>query len=65
MPPIPARPVRRQNRDEDTDRMKAMIVAFVVCGVIAAAAPTVLYELGYTTEAKHAGDAVRLGDVDR
>jgi hypothetical protein len=45
--------------------MKAMIVAFVVCGVIAAAAPTVLYELGYTTEAKHAGDAVRLGDVDR
>ena len=43
--------------------MKAMIAAFVTCGVIAAAAPTALHELGYTTEAKRAGPAVRLGDA--
>jgi hypothetical protein len=43
--------------------MKAMIAAFVACAVIAAAAPTVLYELGYTSEVKRAGDAVRLGDA--
>ena len=40
-----------------------MIAAFVVCAVIAAAAPTVLRELGYTTAAKRAGDAVRLSDA--
>lgn len=43
--------------------MKVMIAAFVACGIIAAAAPTVLHELGYTSEAKRAGDAVRLGDA--
>ena len=41
--------------------MKAMIAAFLACAVIAAAAPTVLHELGYTSEAKRAGDAVRRG----
>ena len=45
--------------------MKAMIAAFVACGLIAAAAPTVLHELGYTTEAQRAGTAVRLGDAAR
>ncbi|MBS4009975.1 MAG: hypothetical protein KGZ72_04385 [Roseovarius sp.] len=43
--------------------MKAMIAAFVACAVISAAAPTVLRELGYTSEAKRASDAVRLGDA--
>jgi hypothetical protein len=43
--------------------MKAMLAAFVACGVIAAAAPTVLRELGYTVEATRAGDNVRLGDT--
>lgn len=43
--------------------MKAMFAAFVACAVIAAAAPTVLHELGYTSESKRAGDAVRLGDA--
>lgn len=42
--------------------MKVMILAFVACGIITAAAPTVLRELGYTSEAKRAGDAVRLDD---
>lgn len=41
--------------------MKAMLAAFVACGVIAAAAPTVLRELGYTVESTRAGDNVRLG----
>ena len=45
--------------------MKAMLSAFVVCGVIAAAAPTVLHELGYTVEAKRAGDNVRLDSPSR
>lgn len=43
--------------------MKTMILAFLACAVIAAVAPIVLHELGYTTEAKRAGDAVRLSDV--
>ena len=43
--------------------MKAMIAAFAACAVIAAAAPTVLQGLGYTSEAKRAGAAVRLGDT--
>jgi len=43
--------------------MKAMLAAFVACGVIAAAAPTVLRELGYTAETTRAGDNVRLGDT--
>ncbi|WP_375554112.1 hypothetical protein [Roseovarius mucosus] len=43
--------------------MKAMIAAFIACAVISAAAPTVLHELGYTSEATRAGDAVRLGDA--
>mgnify|MGYP005852135475 FL=1 len=43
--------------------MKAMLAAFVACAVIAAAAPTVLHELGYTVEATRAGDNVRLGDA--
>jgi len=40
--------------------MKVMIAAFVACGIITAAAPTVLHELGYTAQAKRAGAAVRL-----
>ncbi|MFO7759588.1 MAG: hypothetical protein R6V26_14130 [Roseovarius sp.] len=45
--------------------MKAMIAAFVVCGLIAAVAPGALHQLGYATDAKRAGDAVRLGDATR
>lgn len=45
--------------------MKAMIAAFLACGLIAAAAPGVLHQLGYTTEAQRAGAAVRLGDATR
>ncbi len=40
--------------------MKAMMLAFLACVLIAAAAPTVLETLGYTTESRRAGDAVRL-----
>ncbi len=43
--------------------MKAMITAFVACAIIAAAAPYAIELAGYTTEAKRAGDAVRLGDA--
>lgn len=43
--------------------MKVMFAAFVTCAVIAAAAPTVLHELGYTVEATRASDNVRLGDA--
>ena len=43
--------------------MKAMITAFLACVLIAAAAPTVLETLGYTTESRRAGDAVRLSDT--
>jgi len=43
--------------------MKAMLAAFVACGVIAAAAPPLLTGLGYTAEATRAGDNVRLGDT--
>lgn len=45
--------------------MKAMIAAFLACGLIAAAAPSVLHEMGCTTDAKRAGAAVRLGDATR
>ncbi|MET4101149.1 hypothetical protein ABIE58_000565 [Roseovarius sp. MBR-78] len=41
--------------------MKTMFAAFVASAVIAAAAPTVLHELGYTIETTRAGDNVRLG----
>lgn len=41
--------------------MKTMLLAFLACAVITAAAPTLLRELGYSTEAKRVGDAVRLG----
>lgn len=43
--------------------MKAMMLAFLACAVITAAAPMVLRELGYTSEAMRAGDAVRLSDA--
>jgi hypothetical protein len=43
--------------------MKAMMLAFLACAVITAAAPMVLRELGYTSEAMWAGDAVRLSDA--
>lgn len=43
--------------------MKAMLAAFAACAVIAAAAPRVLYELGFTAEASRTSDAVRLGDT--
>lgn len=43
--------------------MKAMFAAFVACGVITAAAPTVLTGLGYTVEATRAGENVRLGNT--
>ncbi|WP_294607470.1 hypothetical protein [Roseovarius sp.] len=43
--------------------MKAMITAFVACAIIAAAAPYLLEAAGFSTEAKRAGDAVRLGDA--
>ena len=43
--------------------MKVMVLAFMACGIITAAAPTVMHELGYTSEAKRASDAVRLGDA--
>ncbi|SEK43484.1 hypothetical protein SAMN05443999_101423 [Roseovarius azorensis] len=43
--------------------MKAMMTAFVACVLIAAAAPTILETLGYTTEARRTGDAVRLSDT--
>jgi len=43
--------------------MKAMIVAFVACAIIAAAAPHAIEMAGFTTEGQRAGDAVRLGDA--
>lgn len=45
--------------------MRAMLVAFVACAVIAAAAPTVLRELGYTVETTRASDSVRLDSAGK